>query len=303
MDIIGFFKKNNVDIIGFFKKNKIEVIIVLALFFLAFGIRMIPSDKFPNIYGFDSFYSAREGKTLIMKGYVWPTNDSVSDYPFNRKNIYPGDFGWVGLNALVYKVAAGFTGVSGFDYGLYGIISAWMVAIVGAMGIPAVYVFGRYAYSRWVGLASALLLAGSSGHLFYSIFGHAENDALGFTLFFLVLFSFVLTVKRRSWKFGLLTTVLLTWIAMVWQTYIVAAFLMAGTVFTYFVFYSLLNSFGYYKNSHEKDETRKWMVYSLLFGIPSMIRYDVLFGTGNILGYIPIGVFCFAGTALVVSLI
>jgi asparagine N-glycosylation enzyme membrane subunit Stt3 len=287
----------------FFKKNRIEIAIVIALFLIAFGIRMAPSENFPNIYGFDSFYSARSAKYLITEGYVWPTNDSVTDYPFNRLTIYPGDLGWIGLNAIVYKAIAIPNGIEGFDYGLFGSVASWMTAIVGSLAIPAVYLFGRYGFSRWVGLAAALLLIGSSGHLFYSIYGHAENDALGFTLFFLILFSFIMTVKKRSWKFGILTLLLLEWVLMTWQVYNVAVLLMGGTIAAYFMIYGLLSSFGYYKESEERRETRKWMIYALLFALPSIFRWDMLLFRGFLGGALTLGVTALAGSAVLASLI
>ena len=62
------------NLIHLLKKYKIDVLIVLALFFLAFGIRTMTVDKFPNIYGFDSFWGAKMAKNIIKDnyGYPWP---------------------------------------------------------------------------------------------------------------------------------------------------------------------------------------------------------------------------------------
>lgn len=305
------------NISGFLKKNRVEVIIVLALFFIAFGIRFITSEKFPTIYGFDSFYESRASKYVAEQGYPWPNNDSVTDYPFNRGVIFPGSIGWSGMNALIYNVAHAImpnfvyansnyhvNEVDGFNFDLFGMIASWMTVITGSLAIPAMYLFGRYAFSRWVGLSSALLLAGSPNHLFYSIYGHAENDAFGFSLFFMALFSFVITIKNKSWKMGLVTVAILSWLSMVWQTYVVAAFILSATIFLYFVAYALFDSFGYYKNSPERDEHRKWMIYALLFctltAIPYLfhVEFDVALVT-----YPPIAIFTFGGAALVCSLI
>jgi len=253
------------NLIHLLKKYKIDVLLVLALFFLAFGIRTMTVDKFPNIYGFDSFWAAKMAKNIVNNGYPWPLNDTTTLYPYGRWSPYSGDFGWWGLEAGTYSVAAAFNGISGFNYNLFGQVASWLNAIVGSLAISAVYLFGRTAWNRYVGLSSALFLATSGNHLFYSIFGHAENDALGFSLFFLALFAFILTVKSKDWRIGLLTTFFFGWLSNVWQSFEVAVLLVSGTVILYFLIYYALNQIGYYKNSPERDRERKWMIYALAF--------------------------------------
>jgi dolichyl-diphosphooligosaccharide--protein glycosyltransferase len=252
------------DPIRFMKNYRIDIIIVLALFMLAFGIRSITSDKFPNIYGFDSYWGARQTRHLLESGFNFPYNDSITDYPYGRITAAV-EVGWWGVNAISYKVLALVSGISGFDYGLFGAIASWNTAIFGSLAIPAIYLFGRVAFNRWVGLFSGLFLAVCGGHLFYSIFGHAENDGLGFTLFFLCLFAFVLAVKKRDWKAGVLTTAMFSWLGITWQSYIVSVLLVSGTVALYFLIYLCTSLVGYYKDDHRKEQMRKWMVYALMF--------------------------------------
>jgi len=253
------------NLIHLLKKYKIDVLIVLALFFLAFGIRTMTVDKFPNIYGFDSFWAAKMAKNIVNKGYPWPLNDTTTLYPYGRLSPYPSEGGWWALEAGVYKVAAALGGISGFNYDLFGQVASWLTAVAGALAIPAMYLFGRSAWNRWVGLSSALFLAASGNHLFYSIFGHAENDALGFSLFFLSLAVFVLTVKTKDWRMGLLATFFFGWLSSTWQSFEVVVLLVSGTVALYFLIYYALNQIGYYKNSPERDGERKWMIYALAF--------------------------------------
>jgi dolichyl-diphosphooligosaccharide--protein glycosyltransferase len=258
------------------KKYKIDVIIVLALFCLAFGIRTMTADKFPNIYGFDSYWAAKFAKNIVNNGYVWPFNDTTTLYPYGRFSPTPSEFGWWGLEAGTYKVVAAINGVSGFDYNLFGQVASWLIVVVASMAIPAVYLFGRTAFNRWVGLSTALLLAVSGNHLFYSIFGHAENDGLGFTLFFTALFLFALTIKKKDWRIGLLSTFFFGWLANTWQSFDVAVLLTSGMVAAYFIIYYALNQIGYYKNSPERDKERRWMVYALGFVLASVfIHYPI----------------------------
>ena len=254
------------------KRYKIDVLIVLALFFLAFGIRTMTVDKFPNIYGFDSFWGAKMAKNIITDnyGYPWPLNDTTTLYPYGRFSPTPHEFGFWELEAATYGITAALNGISGFNYALFGQVASWLNAIAGSLAIPALYLFGRAAWNRYVGLFSALFLATSGNHLFYSIFGHAENDALGFSLFFLALFAFVLTVKKKDWRAGILTTFFLGWLANTWQSFEVAVLLIAGTIALYFLIYYALNQVGYYKNSPERDRERKWMIYALVFALAAV---------------------------------
>jgi len=252
------------------KKYRIDVLIVLALFFLAFGIRTMTVDKFPDIYGFDSFFDAKYAKVIIT-GHSWPYNDTSTLYPYGRYAVTPGGYGWWALEAGTYNIAAAINGISGFDYNLFGKVASWLVAICGSLAIPAIYLFGRTAWNRWVGLFSALFLAASGNHLFYSIFGHAESDGFGFTLFFLGLFAFVLTVKKKDWRIGLLTTLIFGWLSNVWQAYQVLVLLVCGTISLYFIIYYAMSKIGYYKDSSERDRERKWMIYALGFVLASVI--------------------------------
>jgi len=268
------------NILSTLKKYKIDVILVIALFCLAFGIRTMTVDKFPNIYGFDSYWAAKFAKNMINSGWLWNVppfdtskgfNDTTTLYPYGRLSPAPLEAGWWALETATYKAAALLNGVSGFNYNLFGQVASWLTAISGAIAIPAMYLFGRVAWNRYVGLSGALFLATSGNHLFYSIFGHAENDALGFSLFFLSMFAFVLTVKKRDWRVGLLTTFFLGWLSFTWRSYDVAVLLLSGTIALYFIIYYALNQVGYYKNSPERDRERRWMIYALVFVLASIL--------------------------------
>lgn len=272
------------------KRYRIDIILLLALFLFAFGIRAIPSDRFQNIYGFDSYWAARMTKNLVQHGYNFPINDSVADYPKGRPQSAI-ELGWWGLNAMTYSLFGG--AATPFNYELFGRIASWMVAIIGSLTIPAVYLFGRLAYNRWVGLSAAFFLATAGNHLFYSIYGHAENDALGLALFFLCLFSFIYTVKSRDIKAGLLATFFFSWLSITWQSYNVAVLLFAGTVSLYFIISVLLSEFGCYKDSDERRETRKWMIYALLFVLPSAF-VSLFFNYTAAMGIIGLSSLCFS---------
>ena len=268
------------DFLGFLKKNKLDVLLVLALFFLAFGIRSVTSNEFPQIYGFDSYWAAKWAKNIITDGYVWPANDTTTLYPYGRVSSSPGELGWWGLEALSYKIAAlaygentnQFSAVTpGFDYTLFARVASWLTAIVGALAIPAAYLFGRVAFNRYAGLGAALFLATSANHLFYSIYGHAENDALGLTLLFVSLFLFALTLKKRDWRVGVLLTLSLVWLNWTWQSYQVVVILVVGIIALYFAITAILDQVGYYKKSLDRSEHRKWLLYAGLFVLASAL--------------------------------
>lgn len=263
------------------KRNRLDILLVLALFLLAFGIRAIPSDRFPNIYGFDSYWDARMTKYIITQGWVFPLNDTTTDYPYGRLALgtLPGFWG---LNAFVYKAAAAFGGVSGFNYDLFGNIASWDNAIFASLMIPAIYLLGRWGFNRWVGLAAALLLATSGPHLFYSIYGHAQHNGFGNTMFIFALASFVLTVKTKKYWAGALSFLAFAWLLFVWQIYQVTTLLAAGTVLVYFVAYFALKRMGMYKDSPERQEHRKWMLMALAFVTASGILYPIVVGVTSL---------------------
>ncbi len=254
------------------KQEVLEAVIIIGLFLIAFGIRAIPSDKFQNIYGFDSYWSARMTKYIITgekPGWPFvPMNDTVTDYPWGRIDFPALEVGYWSINALGYWLAGG---GSSFDYHLFGVVASWLNAFLASLAIPFIYLFGRKAFGRITGFASALFLAFSPGHLFYSVYGHAENDGFGLSLFFLALFSFVLMVKEKKKKYGLFSLFIFSWLSLVWQSYNVAVLLISGTVIAYFIYAALLSKFGYYKNSESKAEKRKWMINSLAWVTPSVI--------------------------------
>ncbi len=256
----------------FLKKNQVEVLIVLTLFLLAFGIRTIPMDKFPNIYGFDSFWAARMTKYMLDGNHPgWPftaIKDKVTDYPWGRSGLRPVELGWWSINAVLYKLLGG--GVP-WNYDLFGKIASWTTVIFASLAIPAIYLFGKEAYNRVTGLASALFLAVSGNHLFYSIYGHAENDGLGLSLFFFSLYSFVMAVKKKKRRYLLLNAFFFSWLSLVWQSYTVVTFLVTGTIGLYFIIYALMKKMNNYKDSEKRKEHRKWMIYSLISIIPSIV--------------------------------
>ncbi|RLG21358.1 hypothetical protein DRN74_02225 [Candidatus Micrarchaeota archaeon] len=243
---------------AYFRRNKIDILIVLSIFLLSFGIRTFTADKFPDIYGFDSFYAARQTKHIINGGW-FPYKDNSTWYPYGRLQG-ANELGWWGLNALVYKTVALFNGVEGFNYNLFAKTTSWLVVIAGSLVIVFIFLFTKEIYGRFTGLMAALFLAASSNNLFYSIYGHAENDALGLCLLFASLWLFIMTIKKRNWRYVVLNLVSWTWLAMTWQSYKVGILLLSGTVVAYFVIQYILKEFGYYKESSEKKAYRKWLI-------------------------------------------
>ncbi|MEM3412262.1 MAG: STT3 domain-containing protein [archaeon] len=217
------------------KKYRTDVLLVLALYLIALGIRIAPYQSFPNIYGFDSFWAARQAKYLITgfpDGSSWyPYNDTVTIYPWGRLS-HPNEFGWWITEAIVYKIVGG---SSTFDYELFGKVASWLTPILGSLSIVGVYFFLRILFGRWAGIAGALFLATSPPNLFYSMFGHAENDALGFSLFFLSLAGFALCIKRKTWWAWGLSALFFAWQALTWQSYVVACFLVSGVVLVHYL--------------------------------------------------------------------
>ena len=274
----------------FLKRNRIDIVIVIFLFIFSFGVRILPRQNLNEadqevpeletggLMGFDSFHDARWSKH-VAQGNWFPHDDVTTLYPFGRDRG-PSDLGFWLPNAAIYRAVGG--PVEPFDYHLMGRIMSWMNAIYGALAIVFIYLLGKHLYNRTTGLASGLFLGAMSANLFYSIFGHAENDAMGLMLFFLSILLFVLTVKKRSWKYGIATTLSLGWLPLVWQSYNVVVLLIGGTVGLYFLLYAGLKPFEYYKESEERKELRKWMLYGCIFVLLSILVEPIVVGYFNI---------------------
>ena len=294
----------------FFKTHRIDIAIVLFLFLFSFGVRILPRQNLlqadqevpeletGGLMGFDTFHHARWSKH-VAQGNWFPHHDYVTLYPWGR-NRGPSDIGFWIPNALIYRAMGG--PIEPFNYGLMGNIMSWMNAIYGALAVVFIYLLGKNLYSRTTGLASGLFLGAMSSNLFYSIFGHAENDAMGFMLFFLALLLFVLTVKKRSWKYGIGTTLVLGWLTIVWQAYNVVVLLIGGTIGLYFMIYAGLSFFDYYKESKERKETRKWMLYGCIFVLlsilvePLVLMYPHISHGINVI--LPVGLALLAGSLI-----
>jgi len=297
-------------IMEFFRTHRIDIVIVLFLFIFSFGVRILPrrnliqaDQEVPELetgglMGFDSFHDARWSKH-VAQGNWFPHDDVTTLYPFGRDRG-PSDLGFWLPNAAIYRAAGG--PVEPFDYNLMGRIMSWLNAIYGALAVVFIFLLGKHLYNRMTGLASGLFLGAMSANLFYSIFGHAENDAMGFMLFFFSLLLFVLTVKKKSWKYGIATTLILGWLPMVWQSYNVVVILVGGTVGLYFMIYAVLSAFGYYKESEERKDMRKWMLYGCIFVLlsvlvePLVVMYpQISYGVNAIL---PVGLALLLGSVI-----
>jgi len=278
------------------KKNQLEIAIVLVLFFGAFAIRMIPSGSFPNMYGADTMWSSRHTKHLIQGGWFIYL-DSTTDYPWGREQP-ASEIGWWTMNAIAYTMAGG--AAYPFNYDLFAYVASMMTVIFGSLAIPIVYLLSKEMFGRIAGLSSALILMGINAHILYSMFGHAENDGLGFTLFFLCVLAFILCFRKRNWKYGLFVVLSFTWLSLVWQSYNVLLLMVAGTTALYFMLYALFNAFGYYKNSSSRDDMRKWMMYGLAFGMVSVVIETII---KSFRGMAPMGVLTLGGALFTCCLI
>ncbi len=276
------------NLIRWVSKNKIEILILLSIYFLALGARIGPADRFPNIMGFDSYWAARHTKHMIEGGW-FPYNETMIDYPFGR-TATATELGWWGLNAVSYKAVAAVNGVSGFDYSLFGKIASWNTAIFGALAIPALYLFLRKSFNRIAGLAGALFLTGAITHLQYSIYGHAENDALGFSLLFLALYTFVLAVKEKKIRYLVLNALVFSWLAITWQSYIVATVGIAGTVAVWFTFIAAMKMMEYTEGKVDKSN----YILAMASILPSLL-VDLAFSNGH---YVAITLLPLAGSII-----
>ena len=210
-------------------KHKIDILIIVSLFLIGFGVRMIPSESFPGIYGFDSFYHARIVRTLLQTGEI-PEKDPLSYWPEHGKyrESYPpfyhytlaGWYSWVKLLT---------TGSTGYEENLFVPINNTNSAFYGGLAVVAMYLLGLAVRNRKAGLFSAMLFIGQTTHIFRTMFGFTEEDPAGIFFYALSLAVFAFALRKGKPKYGWIAGVvfgafLITWRMSIFPAAMIAAF-------------------------------------------------------------------------------
>ncbi len=213
------------------KKHKIDILIIIALFLLGFGVRMIPSESFPGIYGFDSFYHARMVRTLLQTGYI-PDKDPLSYWPEHGKykEMYPPFYHYTlaGCYSWIKLLTSGHTG---YDENLFVPVDSSTPAFYGGLAVVAMYLLGLVIRNRKAGLFASLLFLGQSSFLFRTMYGFSEEDPMGIFLYTLSFAAFAWAIKngkpKHGWIAGLVFGVfLITWRMAILPAAIIATFVL-----------------------------------------------------------------------------
>ncbi|MDD1756962.1 MAG: carboxypeptidase regulatory-like domain-containing protein [Methanomassiliicoccales archaeon] len=162
----------------------ILVFIVLLAFFVRSYFVLGPS--IDNGYlvsgGSDSYYHERVIDYVTQTGHHLYT-DTLLNYPWDLRNPRPPLFDW--SVAVTGMVMSSVTGSPVSDSTGFTLVSA--TAFWGALTCIPVYMIGRQAFGRKVGLAAAFLFAMMPAHIERSVASEADHDAM---VLFLVVFCF-----------------------------------------------------------------------------------------------------------------
>lgn len=262
------------------KRNRLDILIFIAIFCLAFSVRTLTAPKFPNIYGFDSIKEAKMTRFLLENGWNYPFIDNTTDYcdyenypdfciktgfPPSGREYWPHFIGWWVFQGGIYKLIASIYGIPGWDFTLFGKVASWLNAIVGSLAPAFLFLFIRKIFSREAGVIAGIFLVFFVPNLSYSMYGHAENDATGFMLFFASLWLFSEVIEKKNWKLLILFGLALFWNAAVWQSYSVGV-----TMMCFYIFLTTLISVWRKKNI-------SWNIYVLGIIALTGIVWDVFF--------------------------
>ncbi|MCD4740586.1 glycosyltransferase family 39 protein [archaeon] len=201
---------------AFIKNNRLDILFIIGLFLFAFGIRAIPHEnpEFKGVYGFDPTWHARMIRFVVEKGYR-PTNDPIAYYPDNPPINDPPLYHYASAYSYqLYSLVA--TGNSGYQEDLFFEYVAFLPVIAGGIASAGMYFLGKELRNRKAGLFAGLLLAVQPSVLFRSMYGFAEEDAIGIALIIITFAFYIWALKRGTWKHGLiaglsLLTLILTW--------------------------------------------------------------------------------------------
>ncbi len=215
------------------KKHKLDILIVLALFLVGFGIRLIPGETFPGIYGFDPYNHARIIKSILQTGDA-PRIDPLAYWPEGRTFKYFSTMFHVYTAAAWYRIFS-FISTGSYAYNqqfFYANFYPLVGPFYGALAIVAIYLLGLVIRNRKAGFLGALAFMAGTSTLYRTMFGFSEEDPLGFFIYGISLALVGYAFKKRSIKWGWIAGLALGIYAISWRTVVIpmaviAVFLLA----------------------------------------------------------------------------
>ncbi len=179
------------------RQNWRTAVILVFIVLLAFFVRsyFVLGISVDNGYlvsgGSDSYYHERVIDYVSQTGHHLYM-DPLLNYPWDLRNPRPPLFDW--SVAVTGMVMSSITGDPVSDSTGFTLVSA--TAFWGALTCIPVYMIGRQAFGRKVGLAAAFLFAMMPAHIERSVASEADHDAM--VLFFVVLCFLFLLMSLKS---------------------------------------------------------------------------------------------------------
>ncbi|MDY6776622.1 MAG: STT3 domain-containing protein [Candidatus Nanohaloarchaea archaeon] len=170
-------------------------LLLTALFFFAFWIRMIPARGMKYLQALDPYMISRMSHAVATKGFL-PMIDAWRYFPFTTPT-YLFNLGDIYIPAYLYNLIS-FTGIGFLDY------ARMYPAVAGSLMVVALYFVGKELFDRRTGLLAAFFLAASPAVLHRSSAGWFEKEPLAAFLMFTSIYFVVRAWDRKSWISGIL---------------------------------------------------------------------------------------------------
>ncbi|MFB6180343.1 MAG: STT3 domain-containing protein [Candidatus Nanohalobium sp.] len=164
---------------------------------LAIYIRYIPEASMKYLQALDPYMIYRMSKHLALSGSL-PALDFTRYFPYATP-IHVMNLGDIAIPAILYN--------SGFSlfFPSYLEFAQFYPALMGGIGVMAMYFLGKELFDRFTGVSAAFFLATLSGVMYRTSAGFFEKEPVG-TAFMLVSMAFFTRAwKRTDWKHGIMS--------------------------------------------------------------------------------------------------
>lgn len=200
------------------KANVMAAFALLVIAVIALMIRLLPMIGFETmVRAFDPWYNFREVEFIIENGFqAWfGWYDNTSWVPYGRnipRSSYPG---------IPFTTAFMFLALQsvGIQIDLLT-LAVLFPAIMGVLGVIAMYFLGVEVASKEIGLFASFFMAIIPAYTQRTIAGFFDNEAIGIVAIILVLFFFLRALRKGSIASAILGGLSLGYLSASWSVYL-----------------------------------------------------------------------------------
>lgn len=248
-------------------KKYLYIIILIAIFLLAFWFRTFPA-RFGELQALDPFFIYRMSEHIVNNNFQLPSTDTMILSPFNY-NPWTEYIGSQYTPAILYIIINPLLKINFFEFALI------YPAFMGALAVVIMFFIGKEFFSRKTGIFAAFFLAFVPAFITRTSAGFFEKEPTAGIFMLLSIYFFILSFKRKSWKFGILSGIFLMLMSTVW----------GGSQFIY-IFYSVFVFVLLFLNRYHKNLSVSYIPVALLgILIPQLFPFHIpITSVGVLLG-------------------